>query len=212
MSSINNLSSILDDFKTNLQDIYDELNGKIDNLTIANKQLMKENKELKKSKQDIEDELATFKKSSLVAQLNKQLLEQKNQMVILEQQVNHYKANVNTFSKKASSDATIHKLNNDIAERDRYIAILEAKQIEEEDEVAQKVKQTEDKQMKVKQPEVKQQIVEEEEEEIEYQTIVHNKKKYYLVGKKVYTINKDKTQGEIFGRYKNGEVIKKVES
>jgi len=209
MSSINNLSSILDNFKINLEDIYDELNVKIDNLTNTNKQLMKENKELKKSKQDIEDELATFKKSSLVAQLNKQLHEQKSQMIILEQQVNHYKANTTTFSKKASSDATIFKLNNDIAERDRYIAILEAKQInDEKDEVELQVKQPE-----VKQPQVKQPIEEEEEEEeIQYQTIVYNKKKYYLVGKKVYTINKDKTQGEIFGRYKNGEVIKKVES
>ena len=197
MNSVNKFSIILDDCKTNLQDIYDELNDKIDNLTNTNKQLIKENKELKKSKQDIEDELATFKKSSLVAQLNKQLHEQKSQMLILEQQVNHYKANLNTFSKKATADATIIKLNNDIIERDRYISILESKVTLDDKEPVEEVKVEE---------------VEEEEEIIKHEIIIYNNKKYYLVGKKVYKINKDKTQGDFFGRYKNGEVIKKVEN
>jgi len=193
MTSINNLSSIVDNFKSNLQDIYDELNIEINNLTNNNKQLIIENKELKKSKQDIEDELATFKKSSLVAQLNKQVHELKNQMIILEQQINHYKSNTTTFTKKATADATIIKLNNDINERDRYIAILEA-QIPKEESVLKK--------------ELKEELKEVVNEEPEYQTIIYNKKKYYLVGKKVYKINKDKTQGEFFGKYKNDEVIK----
>lgn len=226
MTSINSFSIILDDCKTNLQNIYDELNCTINNLNNTNKQLIKENKELNISKQDIEEELSTFKKSSLVAQLNKQLHEQKSQMIILEQQVNHYKANVNTFSKKVTADATIVKLNNDIIERDRYIAILESKVITEEkvSEVKEQVKELVKKEFKeevkkeVKKG-VKKEVEEEDEEQVEeveevveeeYEIIIYNKKKYYLVGKKVYKINKDKTIGDFFGRFKNGEIINPI--
>lgn len=48
----------------------------------------------------------------------------------------------------------------------------------------------------------------ESEEEPEYETVEHKGKKYYLDGKKVYRINKDKSLGELYGKYKNGEVIK----
>ena len=49
------------------------------------------------------------------------------------------------------------------------------------------------------------------EEEPEYETIEHEGKKYYLDGKKVYRINKDKSLGKYYGRYKNDKVIRASE-
>ena len=49
------------------------------------------------------------------------------------------------------------------------------------------------------------------EEEPEYETIEHEGKNYYLDGKKVYRINKDKSLGKYYGRYKNDKVIRASE-
>ena len=53
-----------------------------------------------------DEELATYKKSSLIAMLNKQLAEQKNYISILEQQLKQYKTN------KRPPLATMHHLKN----------------------------------------------------------------------------------------------------
>jgi restriction endonuclease S subunit len=49
------------------------------------------------------------------------------------------------------------------------------------------------------------------DDEPEYETIEHKGKEYYLDGKKIYRINKDKSIGEYYGKYIDGEVIKKTD-
>ena len=240
MSNTNKLFTILDEFKTLLTNEVNLLNTTNQQLNQTIEQLKKEVTELKKSNQDKDEELANLTKSSLYAVLNKQMAEQKSQINILEQQLNHYKSSTNTFSK---NEALINKLNNDILERDKYIEILESKQNDEvsiknkkevtnkkeeviatnkkEEVIATNKKEDVNKNNKeevktktTKKEPIKAEIVikeEEEEEEVEYETVTFKKKTYYLVGKKVYVINKDKSLGDYFGKYKNGEVIKKTD-
>jgi hypothetical protein len=52
---------------------------------------------------------------------------------------------------------------------------------------------------------------EDSDDEPEYETIEHKDKEYYLDGKKIYRINKDKSIGEYYGKYIDGEVIKKTD-
>ena len=233
MSNTNKLFTILDEFKTLLTNEVNLLNTTNQQLNQTIEQLKKEVTELKKSNQDKDEELANLTKSSLYAVLNKQMAEQKSQINILEQQLNHYKSSTNTFSK---NEALINKLNNDILERDKYIEILESKQNDEisiknkkevtnkkeevivtskKEDVISTNKKEEVKTKTTKKEPIKAEIVfkedEEKDEEVEYETITFKKKTYYLVGKKVYVINKDKSLGDYFGKYKNGEVIKKTD-
>jgi hypothetical protein len=160
-------------------------NDYLSQITDLNKQILSLNKIIEEK----DDELMTYKKTSLVAQLNKQLMEQKSHIQILEQQLNHYKSSIETYSQKSLSENIINKLKNEILEKDKYISSLESTKVEEP----------------------KKEIVEEPNEP-QYEIISVEKKKYYLVGKKVYKVNKDKTIGDYYGRYKNGEVVPKVEA
>jgi hypothetical protein len=173
----------------NIKEEFSSLVNNMNELTITNTNL---SKQMETMKQELE-ELATFKKNSIFGKLDKQVIEQKNQIAILEQQLAHYKSNTETYSKKKNTEDTIIKLNKDILERDRYIAILE------------------DKVPKEKNNNNKENTTEEVTDEIEYEIVIHKKKKLYLDGKKVYKINKDNSKGDYYGRYKNGEVIRKVE-
>ena len=49
------------------------------------------------------------------------------------------------------------------------------------------------------------------EDEPKFETITHNDREFYLEDNKVYRINKDKSKGDYYGKYKDGEVIKKLE-
>jgi len=189
MSNTNKLFTTLDEFKNLLTMEVNILTSTIQQSNNSIEQQKKEINELKKSNQDKDDELATYKKSSIMTQLNKQLLEYKNQISVLEQQLHYYKTNTNTFSK---SETTITELNNEIKTRDNYIEVLEGKLKKGDEQTTKKFK--------------KEEII---VEDVEYETVTFKKKTYYLVGKKVYIINKDKSLGDFFGRYKNGEVVKK---
>ena len=182
LNIMDNLKVVLSE--VNLKNEFGSLANKIDELTKTNTNL---SKKMETMKQEIE-ELETFKKNSIFGKLDKQVVEQKNQIAILEQQLAHYKSNTDTYSKKKNTEDTITKLNKDILERDRYIAILENKV-----------------------PNNNKESITEEEEKEEYEIVLHKKKKFYLDGKKVYKINKDESKGDYYGRYKNGEVIKKAE-
>jgi len=172
----------------NIKEEFSSLINKMNELTVTNNNL---SKQMETMKQELE-ELTTFKKNSIFGKLDKQVIEQKNQIAILEQQLAHYKSNTETYSKKKNTEDTIIKLNNDILERDRYIAILEDKVPKEKNNNNNKENTTE-----------------EVTDEIEYEIVIHKKKKLYLDGKKVYKINKDNSKGDYYGRYKNGEVIRK---
>jgi hypothetical protein len=185
MSKINVLIENVDTLKTLLIGIQNMENDYLSQISDLNKQILSLNKVIEEK----DDELMTYKKTSLVAQLNKQLMEQKSQMQILEQQLNHYKSSIETYSQKAQSETIINKLKNEILEKDKYISSLESKKVEEP-----------------KKEEV------EKTTEPEYEIISIEKKKYYLVGKKVYKMNKDKSIGDYYGRYKNGEVVPKVDA
>lgn len=54
-------------------------------------------------------------------------------------------------------------------------------------------------------------VLSESEEEPEFETIIHKDREFYLEDNKVYCINKDKSKGDYYGKYKDGEVIKKLE-
>jgi hypothetical protein len=194
MTSMTEFLNIMDNLKVvlselNLKNEFGSLANKIDELTKTNTNL---SKKMETMKQEIE-ELETFKKNSIFGKLDKQVVEQKNQIAILEQQLAHYKSNTETYSKKKNTEDTIIKLNKDIVERDRYIAILENKVPNNNKENTTNNKENTT------------------EEEEEYEIVLHKKKKFYLDGKKVYKINKDESKGDYYGRYKNGEVIKKAE-
>ena len=107
----------------NIKEEFSSLINKMNELTVTNNNL---SKQMETMKQELE-ELTTFKKNSIFGKLDKQVIEQKNQIAILEQQLAHYKSNTETYSKKKNTEDTIIKLNKDILERDRYIAILEDK-------------------------------------------------------------------------------------
>ena len=187
LNIMDNLKVVLSEL--NLKNEFGSLANKIDELTKTNTNL---SKKMETMKQEIE-ELETFKKNSIFGKLDKQVVEQKNQIAILEQQLAHYKSNTETYSKKKNTEDTIIKLNKDIVERDRYIAILENKVPNNNKENTTNNKENTT------------------EEEEEYEIVLHKKKKFYLDGKKVYKINKDESKGDYYGRYKNGEVIKKAE-
>jgi hypothetical protein len=200
MTSMTEFLNIMDNLKVvlsevNLKNEFGSLANKIDELTITNSNL---SKKMETMKQEIE-ELETFKKNSIFGKLDKQVVEQKNQIAILEQQLAHYKSNTDTYSKKKNTEDTITKLNKDILERDRYIAILENKVPNNNEKQNNKENTTNNNKNTT------------EEEEDEYEIVLHKKKKFYLDGKKVYKINKDESKGDYYGRYKNGEVIKKAE-
>lgn len=193
LNIMDNLKVVLSE--VNLKNEFVSLANKIDELTITNTNL---SKKMETMKQEIE-ELETFKKNSIFGKLDKQVIEQKNQIAILEQQLTHYKSNTETYSKKKNTEDTISKLNKDILERDRYIAILEDKVPNNNEKQNNKENSSNNKEN----------ITEEEDEE--YEIVMHKKKKLYLDGKKVYKINKDKSKGDYYGKYKNGEVMKKAE-
>ncbi len=155
--------------KKNIKEIYQNMIEKINNLENENINLKdkvdKLENELNLRNKDIDDkndELATYKKSSLLVSMNKQVSEQKNYISILEQQLKNLKA-ISNDKKDIIQEPLVEVINN---------------------------------------------IDNKEEEKKEYETIEFKNKKYYLIKKKVYRINKDNTLGELYGKYKNGEIVK----
>ena len=54
--------------------------------------------------------------------------------------------------------------------------------------------------------------IKKEKPKSDYQTIKHKRKNYYLVENKVYSINKNKSLGELFGNYVNDKVVKIIKN
>ena len=54
--------------------------------------------------------------------------------------------------------------------------------------------------------------IKKEKPKSDYQTIKHNRKNYYLIENKVYSINKNKSLGELFGDYINEKVVKIIKN
>jgi hypothetical protein len=133
-----------------------------ENITLLENQIKTNNKEI----EDKNDELASYKKSSLIVSMNKQVNEQKTYISILEKQLKNLKNN---------------------------------------NEIVNEVIKNTDKEDLI---DIKESVNENVENKEEYETIEFKNKKYYLIKKKVYRINKDKSLGECYGKYKNGEIIK----
>ena len=150
--------------KNNFEEIVFSMYDKLQNLEKINNDLMKEKEVLIKSIKEKDEELANYKKSSILSSMDKQLNEQKNYISIIEQQLKQYKSN-----QQSTIITTVQSVQNEIIKEENIVDIEDPK---------------------------------------EYETVEYKNKKYYLVGKKVYRINKDKSLGEYYGKYKNGEVIK----
>ncbi len=136
-----------------------------ENIILLENQIKINNKEI----EDKNDELASYKKSSLITSMNKQVNEQKTYISILEKQLKNLKNN--------------NEIVNEVIENPEII-----------------IKESVNENIEIK--EINSIINE------EYDTIEFKNKKYYLIRKKVYRINKDKSLGELYGKYKNGEIIK----
>jgi hypothetical protein len=167
---------------TNFEEMVFNAYEKIKNLEILNNELINEKEVLIKNINDKDniikeknEELANYKKSSILSSMDKQVNEQKNYISIIEQQLKQYK--------------------------NQQVPVNHPEQIIEvvKEEIKEEVKE-----------EIKEEVKEivNEELEPEYESVEYKNRKYYLIGKKVYRINKDKSLGEYYGKYKNGEVIK----
>ena len=137
-----------------------------ENITLLENKIKTNNKEI----EDKNDELASYKKSSLITSMNKQVNEQKIYIGILEKQLKNLKNN-NEIINEVIENTEINTDKNDLID-------------------------------------IKKLVNENVENKEEYETIEFKNKKYYLIKKKVYRINKDKSLGECYGKYKNGEIIK----
>jgi hypothetical protein len=173
-----------------INDIYSELNTfEILNSIEENKVLkakieeleleVNKNKDIIKSKNE---EIANFTKSSLLSSMDKQISEHKNYIAILEKKLN-MRQKIET---EPSKNEIISNLTNN----------KETKEEESKEEANLSI------------PENKEENNEENKENKEYEIISDGKKKYYLIKKKVYRINKDKSIGNYYGKYKNGEILK----
>ena len=145
-----------------------------ENITLLENQIKTNNKEI----EDKNDELASYKKSSLITSMNKQVNEQKIYISILEKQLKNLKNNNETINEVIENT----EINTD---KKDLIDIKESVNDVAEIKVNNSITYNE-----------------------EYETIEFKNKKYYLIKKKVYRINKDKSLGECYGKYKNGEIIK----
>jgi hypothetical protein len=162
---------------TNFEEMVFNAYEKIKNLEILNNELINEKDVLIKNINDKDniikeknEELANYKKSSILSSMDKQVNEQKNYISIIEQQLKQYKS--------------------------QQVPVNHPEQIIEvvKEEIKEVIKEVKD--------------IVNEELEPEYESVEYKNRKYYLIGKKVYRINKDKSLGEYYGKYKNGDVIK----
>lgn len=145
-----------------------------ENIILLENQIKINNKEI----EDKNDELASYKKSSLITSMNKQVNEQKTYISILEKQLKNLKNN-NEIVNEVIENAEINNDKKDLIDVKESVSnIAETKE-------NNSISNCE-----------------------EYETIEFKNKKYYLIKKKVYRINKDKSLGELYGKYKNGEIIK----
>ena len=178
----------------NINDIYSNL--EVDSIlnSISENNILKQKikdleLELQKSKDVIkskEEEISNFTKSSLLASMDKQISEQKSYIMILEKKLNMRQPKQETETKNLDT------LQNNIVTQNQ-------KEIEKEAE-----KEAE-KEVETTNLETNENT---EENKSEYETVSDGKRKYYLVKRKVYKINKDNSLGIYYGKYKNGEIIK----
>ena len=162
----------------------------IENLNKANKEvqnLYKENESLTnmineknliiKSK---DDDINSFKKNSLISSMDKQIMEHKNYIGVLEKQLQFYK-NANKSE------------NNSVVDEKSLESIKEAINKEVIIEIIKETIEPTEVILDVDEP--------------EYETYEYNNKKYYKIKKKLYKIKKDGTLGTIYAKIKNGEII-----
>ena len=190
---MNNLEEFFIQIKK-INDIYSELNTtEILNSIEENKVLkskieeleleINKNKDIIKSKNE---EIANFTKSSLLSSMDKQISEHKNYIAILEKKLNMRQK---TENEPPKNEVTVNLNTNNIDK-------------EPKEEIKEEVKEV--KEVK----EVNLDIPENDIKNDEYEVISDGKKKYYLIKRKVYRINKDKSIGNYYGKYKNGEILK----
>jgi predicted nucleic acid-binding Zn-ribbon protein len=173
-----------------LEKKFNELQNNNNNLSSLNMELEKKVKELDTKVKDLDikvkerdEEIASFKKNSILSAMSKQIEELKNYIIILEKQMKNYKSK-NEIIEEYNKDNNTDTKDNNIDTKDNNIDInKEIAQIKEENE----------------------------EKEQEYETIEYKGKFYYKIKKRIYRINKDKTLGNLFGRIKNGEIIRDLE-
>ncbi len=175
MSNIQDFFCILNNFKqvcnnTNIEFLYNDLleqlkttNTELINLKNNNIELQNNICKMEKIIQEKEEEIASFKKSSIITSLDRKITELKNHINILESK-----------NKSESKNIMQEIVQEEIINNNNIIK-------EEQNSI---------------------------DNEINYETIDYKNKKHYLIKKKVYKINKDKTIGTLVGKYKNGEIIK----
>ena len=122
-----------------------------------------------------DEEIASYRKSSILSAMSKQVEDLKGYVNILEKQIKNYK-----IKNDQSQDI--------LKEKDEEI--VEAPILETNNDANNK------------------EVIIDEEEKEDYETIEYKGKLYYKIKKRVYKINKDKSLGVLFARIKNGEIIK----
>jgi hypothetical protein len=168
-----------------IENIYYTIKEKNDSLIENNKNLLNKiieleniikEKELQIKNKD--EEIASYRKSSILSAMSKQVEDLKGYVNILEKQIKNYKI------KNDQSQDLIKEKEDEILE----VPIQETIIDENKDVIIEKE--------------------EKEEEKEEYEKIEYKGKLYYKIKKRIYKINKDKSVGVLFARLKNGEIIK----
>ncbi len=192
----------LREFKENINKI--DLEEKYNTLEQNNEDLVNKNNELETKVRDFEtkidqyskkinekeEEIASYRKSSILASMSKQIDELKSYISILEKQIKN------------------SKIKEEVREENKIIvneeAIGEVIESENKDNNSKEVSNDNN----INSKEVNTDEVNNGEELVEHEIVDYNGKSYYKIKKKIYKINKDKSIGSLFGKIKNGIITR----